>query len=107
MQLAFSMSDPLKTFNTEHLQKIEKNISRLETIVQLQSIINKMSDSSFLYWHQSMLPIYLKNCMEQNVDLMRLTVSVFGYFDFLKGLRESWADCWVEFFMEKFWSKNN
>lgn len=76
MQLAFSMSDPLRTFNTEHLQKIEKNISRLESIVHLQKTIIKMSESSFLYWHQSMIPVYLKNSMDQNVDLMRVTVSV-------------------------------
>lgn len=45
-------------------------------IVNLQKNLNKITDPSFLYWHQSMFPIYLKNIMEEDVDLERLSVSL-------------------------------
>lgn len=77
-RLALSMTDPKRLFTSDQLTKLCRLFVSIEHFVQLPSTIQSLSASSFMYWHHStMLPVYLRNALEQNggMDSERLLVS--------------------------------
>lgn len=71
-RLAVSATDPVHTFSADFLQKLERALSRLESIIGFQESLQAIAEPTFLYWHQSLLPIYLRQAMEQNVDHLKI-----------------------------------
>ena len=60
----------------DHLTEIRSVINRLELICCVHSILNRLCDCSFLYWHQIyMLPVYFSKLIETKADLSRYYVS--------------------------------
>jgi WASH complex subunit 7 len=56
----------------DHLTEIRSVINRLELICCVHSILNRLCDCSFLYWHQIyMLPVYFSKLIETKADLSR------------------------------------
>jgi hypothetical protein len=61
----------------DHLTEIRSVINRLELICCVHSILNRLCDCSFLYWHQIyMLPVYFSKLIETKADLSRYYVSI-------------------------------
>lgn len=71
-RLALSAADPNYTFTSDYIQKLEKLLIRLEIIAELRDNIKRCCNSSFLYWHQSIFSIYLKQTMEQKMDFNKI-----------------------------------
>lgn len=77
-RLALSMTDPKRLFTSDQLTKLCRLFVSIEHFIQLPKTIQTLSASSFMYWHHNtMLPIYLKNALEQNggMDSERMMVS--------------------------------
>lgn len=68
-RLALAASDPEKTFDTEVLTSIDKQLRELELVVNVSEKITQMCDPSFLYWHSSIIPLHLRLIYETNVKL--------------------------------------
>jgi WASH complex subunit 7 len=71
-RLAIGLADPASTFSIDYQSKLQKILFRLDVIANLQAHVSKSCDSTFLYWHQSLLPIYLKSLLESNQDLQKV-----------------------------------
>ena len=65
-RLTLSIADPMKIFSIEHLDKLSKTLTNLETFIDLQNYLTKITDSSFIYWHQTILPNHLKQIIDLN-----------------------------------------
>lgn len=66
-RLALSISDPLGVFSTEHLEILGDRLTKLEALLELEENLNQSPDTTFVYWHQTILPIYLKHVMNAKV----------------------------------------
>lgn len=75
-RLALSASDPNYTFTLDYIQKLEKLLIRLELIAELKDNIKRCCNPSFLYWHQSIFSIYLKQTMEQKMDFNKINYMI-------------------------------
>lgn len=62
-RLALSISDPLGVFSTEHLEILGDRLTKLEALLELEQILERSPDTTFVYWHQRILPIYMKHVM--------------------------------------------
>lgn len=85
-RLALSMTDPKRLFTADQLNKICSMFVSIEHFIQLKQIVGTLSTSSFMYWHQEvMLPIYLRNILDQtvNTDCERMMVSSFNSYPYI------------------------
>jgi hypothetical protein len=73
-RLALGLADPASTFSVDYQNKLQKILFRLELITNLSQNITMLCDSTFLYWHQSLFPVYFKNLLECNIDLQKIQV---------------------------------
>lgn len=65
---------------SNNLNGIRTVISRIEVICNVHYLINKLSDCSFLHWHQVLLPVYFSKIMETKPGLPKCSVSInFNY----------------------------
>lgn len=80
-RLSLSIADPAHVFSAKQLEKLGDIINRLEQMIGLRVDIDRLCNGgTFLSWHQSMWPTYLKQAMDGVSDLARIRVS-FGPFD--------------------------
>lgn len=66
-RLALSISDPIGVFSTEHLEILGDCLTKLEALLEMETILNRNPDTTFVYWHQSILPSYLKHVLSEKV----------------------------------------
>lgn len=75
-KLAFdAASAKYKILTTEQQERFRSLIKRIELITNLQDSIHEMCDSSFLFWHQSILKAYLKQIIDKKLDFNSFQVS--------------------------------
>lgn len=60
-------------FNSQGLisdfyEKFKKVLRKLQVLGQFQEDLKQVCDSSFIYWHQSLLSAYLKQVVEKKID---------------------------------------
>lgn len=60
-------------FNSQGLindfyEKFQKVLRKLQILGKFQEDLKKVCDSSFIYWHQSLLSAYLKQVVEKKID---------------------------------------
>lgn len=65
-RLAISISDPRQSLAPESYEKIRLLLDQLDTLSNLQAKLYKLSDTQFLYWHQTFFPLYISDFYEQN-----------------------------------------
>jgi hypothetical protein len=86
--LALNFSDPLSTFGPDYLAKLQEVLKHLKTFSDLQEIVEDICYSTFLFWHQSLLPAYLKQISEQNNDQRRVSYVLSFTDDCIETLKE-------------------
>ncbi|KAM7347457.1 strumpellin and WASH-interacting protein [Cochliomyia hominivorax] len=68
-KLSFDASSAkYKILSTEQQERFRLLLKRIELISELQDAIEEMSDTSFLFWHQSILRAYLKQIVDKKFD---------------------------------------
>ncbi|XP_037817171.1 WASH complex subunit 4 [Lucilia sericata] len=68
-KLAFDASSAkYKILSSEQQERFRNLIKRIELISDLQDNIHEMCDTSFLFWHQSILRAYLKQIVDKKLD---------------------------------------
>lgn len=58
----------------DNLFEIRSVINRLELICYAYTLLMKLCDCSFLYWHEALLPAYFSKLVQSEVDLSRFYV---------------------------------
>uniref|UniRef100_A0A1B0D0L9 WASH complex subunit 4 n=1 Tax=Phlebotomus papatasi TaxID=29031 RepID=A0A1B0D0L9_PHLPP len=62
----------------EYIQKLFKILGRLSIILDLQEIVDRLCETSFLFWHQSLFCNYIKQYFEQRTDHQRILATLDG-----------------------------
>lgn len=86
--LSLNFSEPLSTFGQDFLAKLIQVMNNLKICTELQENIEKVCDTTFLFWHQNLLPIYLKQSIEQNIDQRKINYVIDSADDCLGSLKE-------------------
>lgn len=90
--LALNFTEPNATFGQDYLHKLTQVMKHLKICSELQENVEKVCDTTFLFWHQNLLPIYLKQSIEQNTDQSKISFVIESSndcLDILKELNES------------------
>ncbi|XP_059616023.1 WASH complex subunit 4 [Phlebotomus argentipes] len=66
------------SLNIEYVQKLARILARLTIIVDLQETLDRVCDTSFLFWHQSLFRSYLKQYFDYGVDHQRILATFDG-----------------------------
>lgn len=77
-RIALSMTDPLKHFSSEQLNKVIQYFATVEYLLQIKGTLRLLSSSSFMYWHhEAMYPYYQRYALDPNgtIDYERIVVS--------------------------------
>lgn len=72
-----TVADSSKLINTEQLTKLQILCNQMENLMDIQKFVDEedgVCSMKFLYWHQSMITIYLKQLYSQNQDVQRVKV---------------------------------
>lgn len=72
-----TVADSNKLISAEQLTKIQVLCDQMENLMDIQISVDGddgVCSMKFLYWHQSMLTIYLKQLYSQNQDVQRVKV---------------------------------
>lgn len=78
-RMALNMSDPVRHFSSDQLDKIIQYFTAVEYLLQINGIIKSKSTSSFMYWHhEAMYPNYQRYVLDANgtVNYERIVVSI-------------------------------
>ena len=51
-------------------------LRKLQSISQINELVAKTCDTSFLYWHRQLVPVYFDYLFESKVEAYRLNVSI-------------------------------
>lgn len=73
-RLALSLADPNQLFAADVLARLARMLGRLEATMELQGTIDRIYDSAYLI--DTILPIYMRQLMDGERDLGRLTVRI-------------------------------
>ncbi|XP_055688108.1 WASH complex subunit 4 [Lutzomyia longipalpis] len=76
------------SLNVEYVEKLMKILERLSLIVDLQDTLNRVCDTSFLFWHQSLFRSYLKQYFDQGIDHQRILATFAGINKCAEGIGE-------------------
>lgn len=63
---------PSSTFSDDNYQKVLLLLDKLDSIIDINSKMNVFCDCSFIYWHKSVIQIYLQNVFDMKKDMTRL-----------------------------------
>lgn len=75
-KLSFDASSAkYKILNAEQQERFRNLIKRIELITELQDSIKQMCDTTFLFWHQSILKAYLKQIVDKKLDFNSFQVN--------------------------------
>lgn len=77
-RMALNLTDPLKHFTSDQLNKIIRYFAAIEYLLQIKDIIKSKSTSSFMYWHhEAMYPYYQRYVLDPNgtLNYERIAVS--------------------------------
>lgn len=64
-----------KILTSEQFERFRLLIQRIEMLSDFQEHVKKICDTSFLYWHQSILRAYLKQIVDKKLDFHSFQVS--------------------------------
>lgn len=65
-RLAISISDPRQTLSPESYEKIRILLDQLDILANLQTKLRNLSDTQFLYWHQTFFSLYVSDFYDHN-----------------------------------------
>lgn len=70
--LALNMSEPVKSFGSDQLQRLVQLLDHLMTLCQLQANIEKVCEPSFLFWHQNLITAYFKQIFDSSLNTQNM-----------------------------------
>ncbi|RZF33686.1 hypothetical protein LSTR_LSTR007064 [Laodelphax striatellus] len=70
--LAISLTNNQHTFSDEDSTNLNKIMTCLQQVQNLQKIVDKLSKCEFIYWHKVVLPIYFDRLRDTKLDLQRI-----------------------------------
>lgn len=60
----------------DNLFEIRSVINRMELICHTYTLLMKLCDCSFLFWHEALLPTYFTKLVQSKTDLSHFYVSI-------------------------------
>lgn len=77
-RLALSISDPMKILSPDHLERLGKVLGMLESLINFRTTLGRNMDTKYMHWHQTILPIYLKqSAVSSTGEMSKYWVSEF------------------------------
>lgn len=73
-RLALAAAEPLKTFEIEEMANLDSHLKDLERVAKSMKLIEQMCDTTFLYWHQSVIPMHMKQILASQSNSQEMTV---------------------------------
>ncbi|CAM9441528.1 WASH complex subunit 4 isoform X1 [Lampetra fluviatilis] len=70
--LALSIGTQMKIFREDELLSLQLVMKKLDLISDLRERLHSLCDCSFLYWHRSVIPIYLDDVFDGASDSSRM-----------------------------------
>lgn len=70
-KMALSLTDSLnaRLFTIEQIRQIQTLFSNIELFANYRNIIDRLTDTAFMYWHQSILSGYVRAVLNINRSL--------------------------------------
>lgn len=70
-KMALSLTDSLnaRLFTVEQMRQIQTLFSNIELFANYRNIIDRLTDTTFMYWHQSILSGYVRAVLNINRSL--------------------------------------
>lgn len=70
-KIALSLTDSLnaRLFTIEQMRQIQTLFSNIELFANYRNIIDRLTDTTFMYWHQSILSGYVRAVLNINRNL--------------------------------------
>lgn len=72
IKLAMAVGTKMKAFKDDELMSFDDTLRRLDEISQLRLRVHEACDTSFVYWHRVVFPIYLDDLCENVTDTHRV-----------------------------------
>lgn len=64
-RLALSVADPTAVFGAAELEVLSDRLGRLEGLLELRGVLARRGDTTFVYWHQTILAGYVRQVQQQ------------------------------------------
>lgn len=71
ISLALNLVEPVKTFGPDNLGRLLKQLDHLLILSQLQNNLDKLCNTSFLFWHQNLVSVYFKQILNHPLSLRK------------------------------------
>lgn len=66
--LALNLTEPFKNFGNEYSQRLLKLLDHMMILCRLKENVEKVTDPSFLFWHQNLIGPYFKQQLQNSLD---------------------------------------
>jgi len=82
--LALNLTEPFKDFGNEYTIRLLKLLDHMVNLCRLEENIEKVCDSTFLFWHQNLIDSNFKQQLETSIDERRTNLMLESIDDCLK-----------------------
>lgn len=69
-----------RTLPQDQWERFQLLMSRITILADFQSNIDDLCDTTFIYWHQSVLSAYLKQVVERKLDFNSFQVHIYALY---------------------------
>lgn len=70
--LALNLTEPFKNFGNEYSLRLLKLLDHMMTLCKLKKNMERVTDPSFLFWHQNLIAPYFKQQLQNSLDQRKL-----------------------------------
>lgn len=70
--LALNLTEPFKNFGNEYSLRLLKLLDHMMTLCRLKENVEKVTDPSFLFWHQNLIAPYFKQQLQNSLDQRKI-----------------------------------
>lgn len=70
--LALNLTEPFKNFGNEYSLRLLKLLDHMMTLCRLKENMERVTDPSFLFWHQNLIAPYFKQQLQNSLDQRKL-----------------------------------
>lgn len=74
IRIALNLTDPFKNFGNEYSLRLIKLLDHMMVLCRLEENIEKVCDSTFLFWHQNLIDSNFKQQLETSIDERKINL---------------------------------
>lgn len=92
VSLALNLSEPVKSFGVDFLGRLLKLLDHMLILSRLRANLEKLVDPSFLFWNQNLLSAYLKQVLDNPLNLRKVHLLLDSSNDCLHDIKDLQLD---------------